>query len=150
MRYCHVTRGARIRFLILRSTGGSVATAFIFTTVSLVDMFAWGHYKDSASQTGFAATSKGWGCKMLKILWPPMQLTFSTSCNLDYWCVMTSPSPLFWVAMQRNLLIWLVTPGGSDSDSTSAWLWAKEMLLAYSLACAQAWSILFVIYCSCK
>ena len=43
---------------------------------------------------------------------------------------MASPLPLFWVALQRNLLICLVIPG-----SACPWLWSKGMLPAYWPVC---------------
>jgi len=68
---------------------------------TVMDTFAWGHYKDSARQASFTAT-KGRGCKMPKIPWPPKQLPLSTSCNWDHWCVWQLHHPLFWMATQRT------------------------------------------------
>jgi len=47
-----------------------------------------------------------------------------------------SPLPPFWVVLQRNLLMRLVTPG-SNSGSTSVcpWLWSVETLPAYWPVC---------------
>jgi len=45
---------------------------------------------------------------------------------------MASPLTLFWVVLQRNLLICLATPGSaSGSTSVCPWLWSVETLPAY-------------------
>ena len=49
---------------------------------------------------------------------------------------MASPLPLFWVALQRNLLMCLATPGSaSGSTSVCPWLWSGVMLPAYWPVC---------------
>ena len=51
---------------------------------------------------------------------------------------MASPLPLwlFWVVLQRGLLMCLVTPGSANgSTSICRWLWSREMLPAYWPVC---------------
>ena len=49
---------------------------------------------------------------------------------------MASPQPLFWVVLQRNLLMCLVTPGNaSDSTRACPWLWSGQTLPAYWHMC---------------
>jgi len=51
---------------------------------------------------------------------------------------MASPLPLFWVVLQRNLLMRLATPGstrGSTMTSVCPWLWSRETLPAYWPVC---------------
>jgi len=70
--------------------------------------FAWGHYKDSARQAGFAAT-KAEAAKCQKYLDLQSNYHFQPVAIRPLVCI-ASPLPLFRVASQRNLLIGLVTP----------------------------------------
>ena len=75
---------------------------------TVVDTFAWGHYKDSARQAGFAAT-KAEAAKCQKYLDLQSNYHFQPVAIRPLVCI-ASPLPLFRVASQRNLLIGLVTP----------------------------------------
>ena len=84
----------------------------------------------------YKAGHKSWGRKMPKISWPPKQLPLTTSGNWDHWCVRQVHCPIFWVVLQRNLLMCLATPGNaSGSTSVCPWLWSGEMLPAYWPVC---------------
>ena len=93
-------------------------------------------------QTGWFCSYKSWGCKMPTIPWPPKHLPLSTSGNWDHWCMssplvcMASLLPLFWVVLQRNLLMYLLPQGVTRGfTSTSPQLWSGEPLPAYWPVC---------------
>ena len=49
---------------------------------------------------------------------------------------MASPLPLFWVVLQRNLLMCVVTSGSTSGSTTICpWLWSVETLPAYWPVC---------------
>ena len=78
------------------------------------------------------------------VLWPQNAKNIMTSkaiITYNQWQLrplvcMASPLPLFWVVLQRNLLMCLATAGSaSGSTSVCPWLWSGEMLPAYWPVC---------------
>jgi len=109
---------------------------------TVVDTFAWGHYKDSARQAGFAAT-KAEAAKCQKYLDLQSNYHFQPVAIRPLVCI-ASPLPLFRVASQRNLLICLATPG---SAGACPWLWSEETLPAYWPVCK--FDLISVLFFSC-
>jgi len=97
--------------------------------------FCSGPLQDSARQAGFAAT-KAEAAKCQKYHDLQSNYHFQHVAIETTGVCMASPLPLFWVVLQRNLLMRLASPGStSGSTRICPWPWSGETLPAYWRVC---------------
>ena len=100
-----------------------------------VGTFAQGHYKNSAKQAGFVAIkAEDTICQK----YHDLQSNYHFQpLAIETTSVYGKSTILFWMALQRNLLLLcLVIPvSASGSTSVCPWLWSREMLPAYWPGC---------------
>ena len=102
---------------------------------TVVDTFAQGHYIKTLPDRPVLRPQK-LRPQNAKNIMTSKSITTYNQWSLRPLVCMASPQPLFWVVLQRNLLMCLVISGSaSGSTSVCPWRWSGEMLPAYWPVC---------------